>query len=140
MVSNIRCRPQQRLAQLANPNWNEWKSFAESAWQFFRIRVWDEDYNADDAMSMSQTVVVESGDHYNLRHCVDTACSGYTTFEYRLIPLMAARLRVKIRRASNLPDTDPIFNYPDPYVKIDAMKSTKILTSMTSRVITGTIS
>lgn len=34
------------------------------------------------------------------------------------------RLRVKVRNGVNLPDTDPAFNSPDPYVKIAAFRTT----------------
>lgn len=39
-----------------NPSWNEELLFRNDAWQFFRIRVWDEDLGADDSMGMSVTV------------------------------------------------------------------------------------
>ena len=38
-------------------------------------------------------------------------------------PGIRGRLRVYIRYARNLPDTDPIFNKPDPYVRISAVSS-----------------
>ena len=124
-----------------SPTWNEWLYVQQLEWQFFRIRVWDDDNFltfGDDAMSMSQTIVVRPGVHNNIRHCTDTSCSGYVTFDYRFIPVITAKLRVNVRYARSLPDTDPIWNSPDPYVRIEGTRSNGVVDSRNSRVIGGT--
>ena len=61
--------------------------FPKREWQFFRIRVWDDDWIFDDQMSMSETVVIRSawsGSHSNLKHCHDTLCKGYVYYDYSI--------------------------------------------------------
>ena len=64
------------------PRWYENLEFPEREWQFFRIRVWDEDWIWDDQMSMSETVVISTGSHSNQKHCHDTLCNGYVYYDY----------------------------------------------------------
>ena len=68
-----------------NPTWNHTFRFKPTFWQFFRIRVWDLDYFSADAMSMSETVVITNGSHYNEKHCHDTGCSGYVRYDYSVV-------------------------------------------------------
>ena len=85
-----------------SPSWNEWVYVQQLEWQFFRIRIWDDDNFLtfeDDPMSMSQTIVVQSGVHTNIRHCVDTSCSGYVTLGYRFLQVITAKLRVNVHYA-----------------------------------------
>ena len=108
-----------------NPTWNEWLYTNDREWQFFRVQIWDDDSGLtgdDDVISMSQTVVIQPGFH-TIKHCVDTSCNGYLWFDYRMLTLVQARLKVYIRYARNLPDTDPWLNDPDPYVRITALRS-----------------
>ena len=65
-----------------NPTWNKTLRFGRTRWQFFLIKVWDNDYSADDALSVSEKVVVTSGRHYNQKHCDDARCSGYIRYHY----------------------------------------------------------
>lgn len=107
------------------PVWKEVIYFKEKEWQFVKIRVWDEDgflNGNDDIMSMSQTVVLKSGDH-TIIHCVGE-CYRYVKLNYNLLTLITARLTVTIFSAQNLPDTDPVFDDPDPYVVVRAIDST----------------
>ena len=67
-----------------NPRWYENLEFPEREWQFFRIIVWDEDVIWDDQMSMSETVVISTGSHYNQKHCHDTLCNGYVYYDYSI--------------------------------------------------------
>ena len=109
------------------PNWNEYLEVPEREWQFFRIQVWDDDnflLGGDDKMTVSQTIVVAQGQHNNMKHCSNHACTGYVTFGYRMHELVSAALTVKVRYARNLQDTDPIWNAPDPYVIVEATSST----------------
>ena len=76
--------------------------------------------------------------HNNIRHCVDTSCSGYVTFNYRFIQVTTAKLRVNVRYARSLPDTDPIWNSPDPYVRVEAIRSNGVVDARNSRIIGGT--
>ena len=111
-----------------DPNWNEFLKLPEREWQFFRIKLWDDDdflTFGDDEMSVSETIVPSLGEHSNIRHCADTSsCSGYVSYDYTMYQLTSALLIVKVRYARNLQDTDPIWNSPDPYVKVEAISST----------------
>ena len=68
-----------------NPTWNKTLRFSLTHWQFFRIKVWDSDNGRDDAMSMSETVIVSSGHHNSQKHCHDTSCVGYIMYDYSLL-------------------------------------------------------
>ncbi len=46
------------------PKWDQELQFGEGEWQFFRIRVYGEDPGNDDAISMSETVVIEGNAHW----------------------------------------------------------------------------
>ena len=54
-----------------NPNWYQTLDFGTGSWKRFSIRVWDNDNNADDALSGWSTIYVTSGSHYHIRR------SGY---------------------------------------------------------------
>lgn len=129
------------ISGTTNPEWNEWILLVEKEWQFFRISVFDDDSFLtfeDDPMTISETIVTKIGQHLNLRHCEDSNCHGYVTFDYHLLSLHTARLQIKIRYAQNLDDTDPIFNSPDPYVRIEATRSTGAVQTKKSNIISGT--
>ena len=120
-----------------SPNWNEYLEVPEREWQFFRIQVWDDDNFltfGDDQMTVSQTIVVAQGQHNNMRHCSNDACTGSITFGYSMYELVRAALTVKVRYARNLQDTDPIWNAPDPYVIVEATSSTGSHSKQTSYV------
>ncbi len=71
-----------------NPTWNEWVEFSGKEWQFFRIRIWDDDKGltgGDDFISMSETIVPTGGYRSFRKHCVNTACKGYLYYDYNLI-------------------------------------------------------
>ena len=109
-----------------SPNWNEFLKLPEREWQFFRIKLWDDDDLLtfdDDPMSVSETIVPSLGDHRNIRHCSDGSCNGYVSYDYSIYQLISAALTVKVRYARNLQDTDPVWNSPDPYVKVEATSS-----------------
>nr|CCA61951.1 bone morphogenetic protein 1 [Suberites domuncula] len=125
-----------------NPVWNEWVSVSERSWQFFRVRVWDDDNFftfGDDQMTMSETYVIDARERRYLRHCENTRCNGYVIFDYKLLTLSRGNLQIKVRFACNLVDTDPIWNNPDPYVRIEAKQSTGAVHTRTTGVISGTI-
>jgi hypothetical protein len=109
-----------------SPTWNQHLSFNKHEWQFFRIQVWDKDSNADDAMSISETIVVTAGEHNGLQHNsrLDSSANGYVTFDYAVQQLTTATLTVKVRYAKDLKDTDPSGNNPDPYVIVEAVTAT----------------
>ena len=119
--------------------WNEFILLGEREWQFFRISAWDDDVGSDDQLTMSQTVPIKRGFHRDLRHCENTGCNGYVVYDYYFDTrtIRNARLKVKIRFARNLVDTDPIWNRPDPYVRIEAIQSNAITQTRNSRVIFG---
>ena len=106
-----------------SPTWNEWVYFSDNEWQFFRLRVWDNDIDSDDIMSMSQTFpLLNRRQATSQRLCANTSCNSYVRFDYKILTTVCGHLKVKIRYARNLPDTDPIWNDPDPYVKVSAIK------------------
>ena len=115
-----------------NPMWNEKLVFSVKEWQFFTIRVWDNDLFVDDPMGMSRTVLLHYMASFTTRshkYCANTGCDRYMSYNYRLLPTFTGTLQVKVHYARNLPDTDLIFN-PDPYVVVEAFTSD---TSSTSR-------
>jgi len=59
-----------------------WKNLSVSG--SFRIQGWDDDFFGDDQMTVSQKVVVAQGQHNNLRHCSNDACSGYISYGYSM--------------------------------------------------------
>ena len=122
------------------PTWNENLVFDDRGWQFFRISVWDRDIFIDDPMGMSVTVPLP--DQHNegrvQSYCTNTACNRYILYEYDFLPVISGRLRVKVRYARNLPDTDPIWNDPDPYVCVGVTSPTGSIRYQYSNVKSGT--
>ena len=126
-----------------NPDWNEWVPVSDREWNSVRVQVWDEDSFltfGDDPMSVSETFIIEPGQHNNLKHCDSPTCSGYIFFDYRLLTLETGRLQFDIRSAHNLVDTDPIWNTPDPYVRVQSRQANGGITTKTSGVKGGTTS
>ena len=122
-----------------HPVWNQLLLFGYRKWQFFRISAWDADPGKDNQVTMSKTVTVSPGNHYSLRTCENTACRSYILYDYYFdTSIQYAELRVYARYARNLRDTDPIFNLPDPYVRIRAVRSDSGIVTRTSRYISGT--
>ena len=124
-----------------NPTWNEKLVFSINEWQFFRIRVWDSDYlDDDDSMGMSVTFPLQRASFTtrSRRYCANTGCNRYILYNYQLLPTFTGTLRVKVRYARNLPDTDIIFNNPDPYVVVEAFKSDGSLASARTSTRKGT--
>ena len=125
-----------------NPTWNEKLVFSIKEWQFFRIRVWDNDLFFDDPMGMSETVPLHYVASFTTRYrtyCTNTDCDRYISYSYRLVPKFTdCTLRVKVRYARNLSDTDPILNNPDPYVVVEAFTSDTSSTSRRTSVKRGT--
>lgn len=110
------------------PDWNEYLILPELEWQFFRIQIWDVDLDSflSDEMSISETILITSGEHSGLKHYsrLDSYTSGFVSFDYSLYQPTPATLTVRVKYASNLQDTDPAFNSPDPYVTVTAISST----------------
>lgn len=109
-----------------SPAWNEYLTFPERDWQFFRIQTWDDDgLFVLDPMSVSETIVVTPGEHNGLKHYswLNSFSFGFVSFDYSLHQPIAATLTVTVRYAEDLWDTDPIFNDPDPYVTVKALSS-----------------
>ena len=88
-----------------SPNWNEFLKLPKREWQFFRMKLWD----GGDEISVSETIVPSLGKHENIRHCADSSCTGYVSYDYQLT---SASLSVNVRYARNLQDTDPIWKSP----------------------------
>jgi len=124
-----------------NPIWNEMLFFGERNWQFFRIRLWNYDKTNDEFLSMSQTVPVLSGHHEDIKHCENSICKGFVMFDYTLHARVStkASLRVHVRSAVNLADTDPLWNKPDPYVLVEGLRSNTTMGTRTTSTIYDTV-
>jgi len=125
-----------------DPVWNELLLFGTRNWQFFRMSAWDDDPGSDDQLIKSKNYAVRGGNHYSLKHCETTECNSYILYDYSLDTrtISNARLRVYVRYASHLEDTDPIWNSPDPYVRITAVQSNTKAQTKNTREISGTTS
>ena len=126
------------------PTWNEWLLFSDKQWQFFRIRVWDNDISSgDDPMGMSETILLlnQSRNSTQQKHCTNTACDRYILFDYNIMLLTPVRgyLWVKINYARNLPDTDNTLNGdPDPYTSVRVITPDGSSSSKQTTYIQGT--
>ena len=73
---------------LQTPTWNETMHLGGNNWQSFRFQILNtlNDSNSDNenALSMSQTIPVSSGNHFMLKHCIDVHCASYVYFDYSL--------------------------------------------------------
>ena len=84
------------------PTWNERLFFPEAEWQFFKIRVWDlHDYDEYDPRAMSVTVpLLDKPRTSNMnKYCINTACSGYILYDYKLLRPAIGTLQLRIREA-----------------------------------------
>ena len=125
-----------------DPTWNENLAFGDRDWQFFRISVWNSDVISDDPIGMSVTVPLlnqPSAASWQ-KYCTNTLCNRYIMYDYDLLPpVTTGRLRVKVRYARNLPDTDPRLNDPDPYVRVGVLGLSGSTRFQNSNAETGTI-
>ena len=63
-----------------NPDWNQWLDFGNRAWKKYRVRVFDDDNNADDPLSSRYTRIVQWGSHTGERfNCYG---GGYAVYDY----------------------------------------------------------
>ena len=70
-----------------NPDWNTWLDWQDhgcNSWTHFEVEVMDDDVGSDDLMFPKRQFDVEPGSHYNVKHCVQTSCSGYLLFNHYL--------------------------------------------------------
>ena len=64
----------------SNPDWNQWLHFGTRGWKQFKVRIYDSDYDADDALSQQYIWNVTSGSHTGVRfNCYD---GGHAVFDY----------------------------------------------------------
>ncbi|CAI8053110.1 Zinc metalloproteinase nas-4 [Geodia barretti] len=125
-----------------NPTWNEWLHFSNREWQFFRISVWEHSTtSANEPTTMSVTVPLLENprNSINRKYCGNIPCNQYVMYDYMLLNPTHGTLRVKVRSAKNLPDTDGRSNLPDPYVKIEARKPDDTTVPMKTNSIKGTV-
>ena len=62
----------------ANPDWNQWLYFGNRAWKKYKVRIYDDDDNADDPLSSQYTRTVYWGSHTSKRFdCYD---GGYAVY------------------------------------------------------------
>jgi astacin len=123
-----------------NPTWKEELLFRGTEWQFFRLSVWDSDVGDDDSMGMSVTVPLlnQPSNSSCQIYCTNTDCDRNITYDYELLPMLCGCLRVYIRYAEDLPDTDPIWNDPDPYVRVEVTGCDLSVLSQQTSAIQGT--
>ena len=127
--------------QSSQPVWDEIILFGEQEWQFFKIRAWNYDVGTDNQLTMSQTVPLEHVSHRDLKHCNNEICTRYVTFGYVIDTNTSknATLKLYIRSAYNLVDTDPVWNNPDPYVCVEAVQSNAVKQTQTTRTVSETV-
>ena len=66
--------------------WNEMILSSKSDLQFFRISTWSTNSGNVQQITMSETVLVQPGTHYNLKNCDNAKCDNFVLFEYSIIP------------------------------------------------------
>ena len=64
-----------------SPDWNEWLHFGTRAWKRFKVRVYDDDNNADDPLSRRVTYTLSS--RVSCTYVRLNCHSGYVKFDYR---------------------------------------------------------
>ncbi len=64
-----------------NPDWYQSLNFGRRAWSYFRVRVYDEDNNDDDALSNSMTYYLHSP-NYSRSYVSHTCYSGNAVFDF----------------------------------------------------------
>lgn len=62
-----------------SPEWNQWLDFGTDTWTRFSLRVYDDDWDSDDALSSWRTVYISPGSHTYLTH---SCYSGYIKYDY----------------------------------------------------------
>ena len=85
-----------------NPTWNEVLFFKTTMWQLFRIRMWrDRSSHPDTPVGMSETVpLLDQPRTSSMRkYCMNTACSGYIMYDYKLLETVHGQLEVRLREA-----------------------------------------
>ena len=101
------------------PTWNEMFIFSDRSWQFFRMRVWDDDWLTDDPMSMQRTFPLYRKGIKEI-YCTDIDCDQYVRYDYWLInPTTRAHLEVYVRYA-HIVDSQ---TYADPWVHVQAIEN-----------------
>lgn len=103
-----------------DPTWNQWLYFSYHYWQFFRIRIWDENSSPSEPLSMSETVPLLNRGRFSTGriHCINTTCDRFINYDYKLSIPVYGHLQIYIRYAKNLPNTtEPIM----PYVRVTAL-------------------
>ena len=62
------------------PDWNQWLDFGRRAWKKIKVRIYDDDYNADDALSSQNIRYLSLGSHTSLRfNCYG---GGHAIYDY----------------------------------------------------------
>ena len=101
------------------PTWNKMLFFSDGEWQFFRIRVWDNDSgrSSDDEISTSETVpLLNLGRFSNGRtHCANTKCDHFVKYDYKVLTPVCCNLQVNMH---NLTDGDGSLTVREPYVVV----------------------
>ena len=85
--------------------WNETLCFNATTWQLFRLRLW---YNvsgfANAPEGMSETVPLLDKPRASSmnKHCVNTDCSRYVMYDYKLLGIVHGRLEVRLRETPKI--------------------------------------
>ncbi len=72
------------------PKWEEWLDFGMDTWRELQVTVWDRDpikvqfrdIKLDDALSLTESWTITSGEHKWQRLCAVTGCNGAVFFDY----------------------------------------------------------
>ncbi len=65
-----------------HPTWDESLDMGGREWMpFFRIELWDKDYDHDDPISVSEEIMIDKT-HMERIHCIDPECHGYVQYVY----------------------------------------------------------
>ena len=76
--------PTRTVDENENPSWYQWLDFGKNTWTRFQVRVYDEDWNPDDALSNLYTYYLNS--HTSTSNIRMYCYSGYIVFDYDFQP------------------------------------------------------
>ena len=80
-------RNSQTIQNKVNPRWDEWLVMGVRTWQFFRIRVWDQQITpSSQSLTMSQTFTVSSTPKMREKNCHNSDCTNFVVFDHEVVP------------------------------------------------------
>ena len=82
--SNSRSREIRYIDKDESPSWYQWLDFGRNTWTRFEVRVYDDDWNPDDALSNWVSYYLNS--HTTMNNVIMYCYSGYIVFDYEFQP------------------------------------------------------